>query len=159
MSCTTSSTSGTVVVQDSSSAAARETEVGQLAAIDSDIERVAMSEWSLREEERESRGSAKDSGSGREKLEHGGEGESNYSSAEEKPVVTTSPRWSLLLSTTALEDAHLSRASSVTDAHVLRRKGRLKEQDGLIEFIISMHTTHSPFQVGAIFSFLDYVAP
>ncbi|KAL3692577.1 hypothetical protein R1sor_006228 [Riccia sorocarpa] len=56
-------------------------------------------------------------------------------------------RWSMLLSTAALEDAHLSRASSVTDAHVLRRKGRLKEQDGLIEFIISMHNTHSPFQV------------
>lgn len=56
-------------------------------------------------------------------------------------------RWSMLLSTEALEDAHLFRASSVTDAHVLRRKGRLKEQDGLIEFIISMHATHSPFQV------------
>jgi IMP and pyridine-specific 5'-nucleotidase len=56
-------------------------------------------------------------------------------------------RWNMLLSTEALEDAHLSRASSVTDAHVLRRKGRLKEQDGLIEFIISMHSTHSPFQV------------
>jgi IMP and pyridine-specific 5'-nucleotidase len=45
-------------------------------------------------------------------------------------------RWNMLLSTEALEDAH-----------VLRRKGRLKEQDGLIEFIISMHGTHSPFQV------------
>ncbi|KAG0613981.1 hypothetical protein M758_6G142500 [Ceratodon purpureus] len=56
-------------------------------------------------------------------------------------------RWNMLLSTEALEDAHLNRASSVTDAHVLRRKGRLKEQDGLIEFIISMHSTHSPFQV------------
>ncbi|KAG0567738.1 hypothetical protein KC19_7G156900 [Ceratodon purpureus] len=56
-------------------------------------------------------------------------------------------RWNMLLSTEALEDAHLFRASSVTDAHVLRRKGRLKEQDGLIEFIISMHHTHSPFQV------------
>lgn len=72
---------------------------------------------------------------------------------EEMTTTTKEPgmngmRWSMLLSTTALEDAHLSRASSVTDAHVLRRKGRLKEQDGLIEFIISMHTTHSPFQVG-----------
>ncbi|XP_024394902.1 IMP-specific 5'-nucleotidase 1 [Physcomitrium patens] len=56
-------------------------------------------------------------------------------------------RWNMLLSTEALEDAHLNRASSVTDAHVLRRKGRLKEQDGLIEFIISMHSTHSPIQV------------
>eukprot|EP00246_Nothoceros_aenigmaticus_P018317 TRINITY_DN9538_c0_g1_i1.p1 TRINITY_DN9538_c0_g1~~TRINITY_DN9538_c0_g1_i1.p1 ORF type:complete len:134 (+),score=9.43 TRINITY_DN9538_c0_g1_i1:378-779(+) len=53
----------------------------------------------------------------------------------------------MLLSKEALEDAHLFRASSVSDAHVLRRKGRLKEQDGLIEFIISMHSTHSPFQV------------
>lgn len=61
-------------------------------------------------------------------------------------------RWSMLLSTEALEDAHLFRASSVTDAHVLRRKGRLKEQDGLIEFIISMHATHSPFQVRYISS-------
>lgn len=57
------------------------------------------------------------------------------------------PRWDMLLSTEALEEAHLFRASSVTDAHVLRRKGRLKEQDGLIEFIISMHSTHSPYQV------------
>ncbi|KAJ7541283.1 hypothetical protein O6H91_10G052300 [Diphasiastrum complanatum] len=56
-------------------------------------------------------------------------------------------RWSMLLSTGVLLDAHLTRAGSVTDAHVLRRKGRLKEQDGLIEFIISMHTTHSPSQV------------
>jgi len=67
-----------------------------------------------------------------------------------KGVVTASKggmSWSMLLSTEALEDAHLSRASSVTDAHVLRRKGRLKEQDGLIEFIISMHSTHSAFQV------------
>jgi IMP and pyridine-specific 5'-nucleotidase len=67
-----------------------------------------------------------------------------------KGMVTASKggmSWSMLLSTEALEDAHLSRASSVTDAHVLRRKGRLKEQDGLIEFIISMHSTHSAFQV------------
>ncbi|XP_002975742.2 IMP-specific 5'-nucleotidase 1, partial [Selaginella moellendorffii] len=56
-------------------------------------------------------------------------------------------RWSMLLSREVLEDAHVSRASSVTDAHVLRRKGRLKEQDGLIEFIISLHSTHSPIQV------------
>lgn len=56
-------------------------------------------------------------------------------------------KWSLLLSTEALEDAQISRAGSVTDAHVLRRKGRLKEQDGLIEFIISMHATHSPLEV------------
>lgn len=57
------------------------------------------------------------------------------------------PKWSMLLSTEVLEDAQISRAGSVTDAHVLRRKGRLKEQDGLIEFIISMHATHSPTEV------------
>ncbi|CAM6103264.1 unnamed protein product [Calypogeia fissa] len=74
-------------------------------------------------------------------------GSSSPSDKEKKKLGLTGMRWSMLLSTTALEDAHLSRASSVTDAHVLRRKGRLKEQDGLIEFIISMHTTHSPFQV------------
>lgn len=59
----------------------------------------------------------------------------------------TRVKWNMLLSKEALEDAHLFRASSVSDAHVLRRKGRLKEQDGLIEFIISLHSTHSPFQV------------
>ncbi|XP_057831128.2 IMP-specific 5'-nucleotidase 1 isoform X2 [Cryptomeria japonica] len=56
-------------------------------------------------------------------------------------------RWNMLLSTEALGDAHLLRAGSVTDAHVLRRKGRLKEQDGLIEFVVSMHNTHSPSEV------------
>jgi IMP and pyridine-specific 5'-nucleotidase len=67
--------------------------------------------------------------------------------AEQMKQAKGGMRWNMLLSTEALEDAHLFRASSVTDAHVLRRKGRLKEQDGLIEFIISMHATHSPFQV------------
>ncbi|XP_024378777.1 IMP-specific 5'-nucleotidase 1 isoform X1 [Physcomitrium patens] len=75
--------------------------------------------------------------------------EQESSTTEQKQASATRggmPRWNMLLSTEALEDAHLFRASSVTDAHVLRRKGRLKEQDGLIEFIISMHSTHSPFQ-------------
>ena len=31
---------------------------------------------------------------------------------------------------------HLARAGSITDSSVLRRKGRLKEQDALIEFIV-----------------------
>lgn len=73
---------------------------------------------------------------------------STTSAASEGPVIAEyKPKWSMLLSTEALEDAQISRAGSVTDAHVLRRKGRLKEQDGLIEFIISMHSTHSPLEV------------
>lgn len=38
----------------------------------------------------------------------------------------------------------LERAGSVADAHVLRRKGHLKEQDDFIDFIISLHKTHTP---------------
>jgi hypothetical protein len=89
---------------------------------------------------------------------NGGLLSSSSSEEEQKKAATAAAasksgmRWSMLLSTEALEDAHLFRASSVTDAHVLRRKGRLKEQDGLIEFIISMHATHSPFQVRYFFS-------
>jgi IMP and pyridine-specific 5'-nucleotidase len=75
-------------------------------------------------------------------LSGGGDG-----SGEEEEVREGEMRWNMLLSKEALEDVHVKRASSVTDAHVLRRKGRLKEQDGLIEFIISMHATHSPAQV------------
>jgi IMP and pyridine-specific 5'-nucleotidase len=40
--------------------------------------------------------------------------------------------------------ATLQRAWSAEDAHVLRRKGHLKEQDKFIEFIISMCYTHAP---------------
>jgi IMP and pyridine-specific 5'-nucleotidase len=42
-----------------------------------------------------------------------------------------------------VEEAHLQRAWSAEDAHVLRRKGHLKEQDALIEFIISLFKTHT----------------
>ena len=35
------------------------------------------------------------------------------------------------------------RAKSASDAGVLRRKGRLKEQDALIDFICDMHNTHT----------------
>lgn len=35
------------------------------------------------------------------------------------------------------------RARSASDAGVLRRKGRLKEQDQLIDFIVGMHKTHT----------------
>ncbi|XP_024384374.1 IMP-specific 5'-nucleotidase 1 [Physcomitrium patens] len=89
------------------------------------------------------------SGDSKEKPSASNDTDGSSSGGHVKPADTskTGMKWNMLLSTEALEDAHLFRASSVTDAHVLRRKGRLKEQDGLIEFIISMHHTHSPFQV------------
>jgi hypothetical protein len=37
----------------------------------------------------------------------------------------------------------IGRARSASDAGVLRRKGRLKEQDQLIDFIVGMHKTHT----------------
>lgn len=40
-------------------------------------------------------------------------------------------------------DIEQGRARSASDAGVLRRKGRLKEQDQFIDFIVSMHKTHS----------------
>lgn len=40
-------------------------------------------------------------------------------------------------------DMEQGRARSASDAGVLRRKGRLKEQDQFIDFIVSMHKTHS----------------
>jgi len=42
---------------------------------------------------------------------------------------------------------HLARAGSITDSSVLRRKGRLKEQDALIEFIVELHETHTTEEV------------
>lgn len=36
-----------------------------------------------------------------------------------------------------------NRARSATDANVLRRKGHLKEQDYLIDFMRGMHATHT----------------
>lgn len=54
--------------------------------------------------------------------------------------------WQELLSS----DMTLPRAGSVADAHVLRRKGHLKEQDELIQFMISMHKTHTAREVGNI---------
>ena len=41
----------------------------------------------------------------------------------------------------------LPRAGSLTDSTVLRRKGRLKEQDPLIEFMVEMHKTHTTEEV------------
>lgn len=40
-------------------------------------------------------------------------------------------------------DESISRAKSASDAAVLRRKGHLKEQDNLIEFMRRMHETHT----------------
>jgi len=54
--------------------------------------------------------------------------------------------WEELLAT----DARISsRASSATDAGMLKRKGRLKEQDNLIEFIQGMNGTHTPVETMA----------
>ena len=39
-----------------------------------------------------------------------------------------------------------ARARSASDAAVLRRKGHLKEQDRLIEFLLSMHDTHTSLE-------------
>ena len=43
-------------------------------------------------------------------------------------------------------DALGSRARSASDAAVLRRKGHLKEQDGMIEFLLQMHATHTSLE-------------
>ena len=40
-----------------------------------------------------------------------------------------------------------SRARSASDAGVLRRKGHLKEQDQMIEFMLRMHETHTSLEV------------
>ena len=55
----------------------------------------------------------------------------------------TSKYWRHFLEAQIAEH-QMPRAISVSDTHVLRRKGRLKEQDALIDFIISMHETCSP---------------
>jgi IMP and pyridine-specific 5'-nucleotidase len=47
-----------------------------------------------------------------------------------------------LLSHPDIDDS-ISRAKSASDAAVLRRKGHLKEQDSLIEFMRRMHETHT----------------
>lgn len=46
-------------------------------------------------------------------------------------------------------DESISRAKSASDAAVLRRKGHLKEQDNLIEFMHRMHETHTCEEVMA----------
>ena len=49
--------------------------------------------------------------------------------------------WQQLLNHT--EQADLPRARSASDASSLRRKGHLKEQDQLIEYVLDMHRTHT----------------
>ena len=56
--------------------------------------------------------------------------------------------WSDLLNTPE-PDMLGARARSASDAGVLRRKGHLKEQDALIDFMRSMHATHSAAEVMA----------
>lgn len=53
-----------------------------------------------------------------------------------------------LLSHPDMDDS-ISRAKSASDAAVLRRKGHLKEQDNLIEFMRRMHETHTCEEVMA----------
>jgi hypothetical protein len=52
--------------------------------------------------------------------------------------------WQLL---SAPDPDMFTRAPSASDAAALRRKGHLKEQDSLIEFLRSMHATHKPREV------------
>lgn len=57
------------------------------------------------------------------------------------PGITDVAYWDLLSHPDI--DESISRAKSASDAAVLRRKGHLKEQDNLIEFMRSMHNTHT----------------
>ena len=55
--------------------------------------------------------------------------------------------WPLVGGLSGEEDGRvLPYARSVADAQVLRRKGRLKEQDPLIDFIIELHKTHDSYE-------------
>eukprot|EP00793_Prasinoderma_coloniale_P003757 PRCOL_00003133-RA len=56
--------------------------------------------------------------------------------------------WKQFLEAQVAEHA-FGRAISVQDTHVLRRKGRLKEQDALIDWIIRLHATDGPETVFA----------
>jgi len=69
-----------------------------------------------------------------------------------------STEWADLLNTPEPDDADGPassllgpRARSASDAGVLRRKGHLKEQDPLIEFMLAMHATHTADEVAAKF--------
>lgn len=49
--------------------------------------------------------------------------------------------WDLLMHPDT--EATIARAKSASDASLLRRKGHLKEQDRLIDYILKMHETHT----------------
>ncbi|CAL5220580.1 g2618 [Coccomyxa viridis] len=63
---------------------------------------------------------------------------------------TTSGReyWQELLNVPEIDGGSVlnARARSASDAAVLRRKGHLKEQDRLIEFLLTMHDTHTSLE-------------
>ncbi len=52
-----------------------------------------------------------------------------------------------LLGVPEADDLFGARARSASDAGVLRRKGHLKEQDQMIEFMLRMHETHTSLEV------------
>ena len=72
--------------------------------------------------------------------------EEDHDTADE--AAAAADYWSDLLNTPE-PDMLGARARSATDAGVLRRKGHLKEQDALIDFMRSMHATHSAAEVMA----------
>lgn len=55
----------------------------------------------------------------------------------------TSTYWELLNNPEQEATIFGNRARSATDANVLRRKGHLKEQDYLIDYMRRMHETHT----------------
>lgn len=55
--------------------------------------------------------------------------------------------WELLINPDV--EAAVARAKSASDASLLRRKGHLKEQDKWIEYIRTMHETHTVEEVMA----------
>eukprot|EP00879_Flechtneria_rotunda_P011066 GHRR01011562.1.p1 GENE.GHRR01011562.1~~GHRR01011562.1.p1 ORF type:complete len:276 (+),score=73.08 GHRR01011562.1:252-1079(+) len=70
-----------------------------------------------------------------------GDGAKQRKAREVDPSLTDVAYWDLLSHPDI--DESISRAKSASDAAVLRRKGHLKEQDKLIEFMREMHETHT----------------
>ncbi|KAK9807006.1 hypothetical protein WJX72_010564 [[Myrmecia] bisecta] len=66
--------------------------------------------------------------------------------AAQQPGAANPEYWQELLSSPE-PDAFGARARSASDAAVLRRKGHLKEQDKMIEFLLRMHETHTSAEV------------
>lgn len=89
----------------------------------------------------------------RENPQHGsskddrGETESRKASNQEASTSGSGPEyWQDLLGAPE-PDMFGTRARSASDAGVLRRKGHLKEQDQMIEFMLRMHETHTSLEV------------